>query len=350
MAAGKPRRPVVVKLAPDIAGDDLAPIVGVLAARAIDGIAVSNTTLAREGLGELAQAKEAGGLSGRPLFHRSTVMLARVQRLTAGRIPLIGIGGIDSGAAAIAKLEAGATLLQLYTGLVYEGPSLLARIERDLMDMSSERSSPASPGPPGGAPKTGRQGRSSAPAKLPAAGRQTSDSPVPAPLPQQRSRRSARFSLGHERSDKFPARAPAEAAQPAPSQAVEVPRGQAPPAAKFRGFAEAYATVKGAVSESRSDLGPEMAFCGRTAGQGAATAFATGLIAARPDLGQRRSGRPATSLRVSAAFPGSPRQRGQRGCGRASTPVRYHLAGFLMVVPGIGSGNNVSIDGLICLT
>src|SRR5262249_27082530 len=73
------------------------------------------------------------GLSGRPLFHRSTVMLARVYQLTEGKVPLIGIGGIDSGASAIAKLEAGATLLQLYTGLVFEGPGLVARIKRDLV-------------------------------------------------------------------------------------------------------------------------------------------------------------------------------------------------------------------------
>jgi dihydroorotate dehydrogenase len=133
MAAGKPKRPLLVKLAPDIAEADLEPIANVLAARSIDGIAVSNTTLVREGLGESELAKEAGGLSGRPLFHRSTVMLARVYLLTGGRIPLVGIGGIDGGAAAIAKVEAGATLLQLYTGLVYEGPGLLARIKRDLV-------------------------------------------------------------------------------------------------------------------------------------------------------------------------------------------------------------------------
>lgn len=133
MAAGRSRRPVVVKLAPDIPEADLEPVVRVLAARGVDGIAVSNTTLAREGLSDPALATEAGGLSGRPLFHRSTVLLARVHRLTGGRIPLIGIGGIDSGATAIAKIEAGATLLQLYTGLVYEGPGLLARIKRDLV-------------------------------------------------------------------------------------------------------------------------------------------------------------------------------------------------------------------------
>ena len=133
MSAGRPRRPIVVKLAPDIAEDDLAPIVQVLVARGVDGIAVSNTTLARDGLAETALAKEAGGLSGRPLFHRSTVMLARVYAAdTGGKIPLIGIGGIDSGAAALAKIEAGATLLQLYTGLIYEGPGLIARIKQSL--------------------------------------------------------------------------------------------------------------------------------------------------------------------------------------------------------------------------
>ena len=133
VASGKPKRPVVVKLAPDIAEADLHPIVAVLMARGIDGIAVSNTTLERDGLGGGGPSGEAGGLSGRPLFHRSTVMLARVYRLSGARTPLIGIGGIDSGAAAIAKLEAGATLLQLYTGLVYEGPGLLARMEAEIV-------------------------------------------------------------------------------------------------------------------------------------------------------------------------------------------------------------------------
>jgi dihydroorotate dehydrogenase len=132
VAVGRPSRPVVVKLAPDIAQADLEPIVSVLMKRSVDGIAVSNTTLARDGLADASLAKEPGGLSGHPLFHRSTAMLARVHVLAGGRVPLIGIGGIDSGAAAIAKIEAGATLLQLYTGLVYEGPGLIARIKRDL--------------------------------------------------------------------------------------------------------------------------------------------------------------------------------------------------------------------------
>ncbi len=71
-------------------------------------------------------------MSGRPLFHRSTAMLARFHQALGGRVPLIGIGGIDSGAAALAKIEAGASLVQLYTGLIYEGPELITRIKSHL--------------------------------------------------------------------------------------------------------------------------------------------------------------------------------------------------------------------------
>jgi dihydroorotate dehydrogenase len=134
VAQGQPRRPVIVKIAPDIAEADLEPIVARLVAHAVDGIAVSNTTLARPRLADTVTAKQAGGLSGRPLFHRSTVVLARVHQMTSGKIPLIGIGGIDSGATALAKIEAGATLLQLYTGLIYEGPGLIGRILTALGD------------------------------------------------------------------------------------------------------------------------------------------------------------------------------------------------------------------------
>jgi dihydroorotate dehydrogenase len=124
-ASGRPRRPVVVKLAPDLAEDDLQPIIEVLLSRRVDGIAVSNTTLSRAGLRQPHLGKETGGLSGRPLFQRATVLLARVYLLTQGRVPLIGIGGITDGDSAVAKIEAGASLLQLYTGLVYGGPGLL---------------------------------------------------------------------------------------------------------------------------------------------------------------------------------------------------------------------------------
>jgi dihydroorotate dehydrogenase len=138
IVAGKPWRPIIVKLAPDLAAPDLEAIVAVLLARGIDGIAAANSSLARNGVSD-AERAEAGGISGRPLFHRSTVMLARIYRATQGRIPLIGVGGIDSGPTAIAKIEAGATLLQLYTGLVFEGPRLISRLKRALLQYVEHR-------------------------------------------------------------------------------------------------------------------------------------------------------------------------------------------------------------------
>ncbi len=131
--AGAPRRPILVKLAPDIEDDDLPDVVRVLMQRGIDGIAVSNTTLSRDGLGDTSHAAETGGLSGRPLFRRSTRMLARVYLLTEGKVPLIGIGGIDSPQRALEKIEAGASLIQLYTGLVYEGFGLIEWIKQGLV-------------------------------------------------------------------------------------------------------------------------------------------------------------------------------------------------------------------------
>ncbi|MGV1014803.1 MAG: quinone-dependent dihydroorotate dehydrogenase [Methyloceanibacter sp.] len=126
--------PLLVKLAPDLADADLPEIVQVILANGADGIVVSNTTLARDGLRDRAFAKEVGGLSGRPLFARSTRMLARVYRLTEGRLPLVGVGGIDSGETALAKIEAGASLIQIYTGLVFEGPALIGRIKQALVE------------------------------------------------------------------------------------------------------------------------------------------------------------------------------------------------------------------------
>ena len=132
VAAGQPSRPVLVKLAPDIADADLPAIAERLLAHKVDGAIVSNTTVARDGLTQTGLANEAGGLSGRPLFRRSTRALARLHLATGGRLPLIGVGGIDSGETALAKIEAGASLLQLYTGLVYEGPGLIGVIKRHL--------------------------------------------------------------------------------------------------------------------------------------------------------------------------------------------------------------------------
>ncbi len=132
--AGLQRRvPILVKLAPDLHGDDIAPAMQCLLAHGVDGAILTNTTLSRDGAPADAHRNEAGGLSGRPLFKRSTRVLARCYLATEGRLPLIGVGGVDSGAAALAKIRAGASLVQLYTGLVYEGPALLPDIKATLL-------------------------------------------------------------------------------------------------------------------------------------------------------------------------------------------------------------------------
>jgi dihydroorotate dehydrogenase len=123
--------PLLVKIAPDLDHDALAAIVDVCLAGGIDGIIVSNTTVSRPPL-RSRFAGEAGGLSGRPLFDLSTRMLAATFRLGGGRIPLIGVGGIDSADAAWAKITAGASLVQLYTALAFEGPELVMAIRHGL--------------------------------------------------------------------------------------------------------------------------------------------------------------------------------------------------------------------------
>lgn len=132
-AKAEKRPPLLVKLAPDIADSDLPDIVRVIQSHGVDGIVVSNTTLSRQGLRDASFAMETGGLSGRPLFPRATRMLARVYKLTDGKLPLIGVGGINSGAAAVAKIGAGASALQLYTGLVFAGPKLLGEMKQALI-------------------------------------------------------------------------------------------------------------------------------------------------------------------------------------------------------------------------
>ncbi|MGE3147749.1 MAG: quinone-dependent dihydroorotate dehydrogenase [Pseudorhodoplanes sp.] len=122
--------PVLLKIAPDLSLNDLDEIVGVARARKVDGMIVSNTTIARPSwLQEKEKAKEQGGLSGRPLFPLSTRMLAETYVRVENAFPLIGAGGIDSGAAALAKIKAGATLMQVYSGLVFRGLGLIAEIK-----------------------------------------------------------------------------------------------------------------------------------------------------------------------------------------------------------------------------
>ena len=123
-----PRRPVLIKIAPDLDLRALDDVVAVCAARGVDGMIVSNTTIARSPSLRDPNAREAGGLSGRPLFAPSTRMLARTFLRCEGAFALIGCGGVDDADSALAKIEAGAALVQLYTGLVYRGPSLIGEI------------------------------------------------------------------------------------------------------------------------------------------------------------------------------------------------------------------------------
>jgi dihydroorotate dehydrogenase len=124
LAAAGRRVPLLVKLSPDLADEELDESVDALASAGIDGVVVTNTTLSREGL-RSPFAREAGGLSGAPLAARAQDVAARTARRAAGRLVVVGAGGIDSAAAAAARRAAGASLLQLYTGLVYRGPALV---------------------------------------------------------------------------------------------------------------------------------------------------------------------------------------------------------------------------------
>jgi dihydroorotate dehydrogenase len=125
--------PVLLKIAPDLSLAELDEVVQVARSRRVDGMIVANTTVARpSSLRETARVKEQGGLSGRPLFRLSTRMVAETYVRVEGAFPLVGVGGIDSGGAALTKLRAGATLIQLYSSLTYKGLSLIDDIKNDL--------------------------------------------------------------------------------------------------------------------------------------------------------------------------------------------------------------------------
>jgi dihydroorotate dehydrogenase len=132
LAGGAPPKPLAVKIAPDLERRDEEAIAEVVLEKGADGLIVSNTTITRPG--DLASdgGTETGGLSGPPLFARSTALLTRMYRLTSGRVPLIGVGGISTGTDAYAKIRAGASALQLYTGLVYRGPGIVGAVLADL--------------------------------------------------------------------------------------------------------------------------------------------------------------------------------------------------------------------------
>lgn len=125
--------PMLLKIAPDLNDDELQDVALVCEGAAIDGVIISNTTLARTGLKSI-HASESGGLSGEPLFDLSTRRLAVFYSMTGGRIPLIGVGGVQDARTAFAKIQAGASLIQLYSALVYQGPALVAEICQGLSD------------------------------------------------------------------------------------------------------------------------------------------------------------------------------------------------------------------------
>jgi dihydroorotate dehydrogenase len=124
--------PLLLKIAPDLAPSERSDIAFTVCTTGIDGLVIANTTVARTAKLKSRNAAESGGLSGSPLFTASTELLAEMYRLTEGRLPLIGVGGVADAGHAYAKIRAGASLVQLYTALVFSGPALVARIIRDL--------------------------------------------------------------------------------------------------------------------------------------------------------------------------------------------------------------------------
>jgi dihydroorotate dehydrogenase len=123
--------PIFLKIAPDLAPDELAALAEVALSSGLSGIIATNTTLSREGL-RARQASETGGLSGAPLFEKSTRVLAQFSKLTQGKLPLIGVGGISNAEQAYAKIRAGASAVQIYTAMVYQGLSVAADIAKGL--------------------------------------------------------------------------------------------------------------------------------------------------------------------------------------------------------------------------
>ena len=122
--------PILLKISPDLEYDNLKYLCDKVLSSEIDGLIISNTTVARNSI--TSKLAQEGGLSGRPLFKSSTLQLRKVYKYTNGEIPLVGVGGIDSAEKAYEKIKNGASLVQLYTGLVYNGPKLIKNINKDL--------------------------------------------------------------------------------------------------------------------------------------------------------------------------------------------------------------------------
>jgi dihydroorotate dehydrogenase len=130
-----PQLPVLVKIAPDLTEEQLADIAAVLRESAAQGVIVTNTTLARPSSIPEDLAKEAGGLSGPPLFGPSTRLLSQMYKALDGKMPIIGCGGVSTGLEAYEKIRAGASLVQVYTALVFEGPLVIQKMKRELAEL-----------------------------------------------------------------------------------------------------------------------------------------------------------------------------------------------------------------------
>jgi dihydroorotate dehydrogenase len=125
-------KPLLVKVAPDLDDEQVDAIASIAVKHSVDGLIATNTTVQREAVKGHRHEPQTGGLSGRPLLAPSTAVLRKLAQALGGRVPLIGVGGILSGADARAKIEAGASLVQLYTGFVYRGPALIGEARRAL--------------------------------------------------------------------------------------------------------------------------------------------------------------------------------------------------------------------------
>ena len=132
-----PRRPVLVKLGPDLNAPVLASVCEAVCAAGVDGLVACNTTTAREAVG--VRTEYEGGLSGAPLNKRARATVAEIRRRTGGKMPIIGVGGVSSAEDAYGLICAGASLVELYTGLVYEGPGLVRRIKEGLLELLATR-------------------------------------------------------------------------------------------------------------------------------------------------------------------------------------------------------------------
>jgi dihydroorotate dehydrogenase len=129
---GNRRVPILLKIAPDLDDAAIETTAGIALRSGVEGMVVSNTTIARRAVADDPLAGEAGGLSGRPLYEPSTIVLAKVRKVVGREMVLVGVGGVDSAQAALGKLKAGANLVQFYTGMVYRGPGLPGKILTEL--------------------------------------------------------------------------------------------------------------------------------------------------------------------------------------------------------------------------